>query len=256
MARSYGKLTSTIWVDQDFRGLPNTTTQLLFVALISQPDISACGRLSVATRRWASGMAGASRDDIEAALDALESAGFVWVDYDTDELLVRSFVKHDNGVSNPRRLAAIRNAVTEITSESLRSKLLHEYPFLSDNEDYGERFTERSSNGSPNQSRTDSNPYQQAGNSKQGTAASAELSTAAAAALDMYISWRLSTEPNVRSPDRYAQTIRQSELSSVPRGYELRRTDLEDPKQILCAVFGMSKAQAVEAAAEHRRRNK
>lgn len=250
MARSYGKLTSTIWTDTDFRALPNTTTQLLYLALISQPDVSACGRLSVATRRWASGMAGVDRDEVEDSLMDLEEAQFVWVDYETDELIVRSFVKHDNGISNPRRLAAIRNAVTEITSAELRTLLLKEYPALK-SDDYGERFDTVSANGSANESRNSPVPYQQATINKQ--QASAHLTDAAATALEMFVGWRMSSETDVRSPERYAQRIRTSEMQS--RGEQLRTTALEEPKQILVDIFGLSKSHAVQAVALHRRTN-
>lgn len=251
MARSYGKLTSTIWTDPDFRALPSTTTQLLYLALISQPDVSACGRLSVATRRWASGMAGVERETVEDSLMDLEEAQFVWVDYGTDELIVRSFVKHDNGITNPRRLAAIRNAITEITSAELRTLLLKEYPALADN-DFGERFDTVSANGSANESRSSPDPYQQATINEQ--QASAPLPSAAATALDMYVLWRVSSEPEVRSPERYAKRIRTSEIEA--RGQQLRTTKLEEPKQILVDIFGLTKSQAVQVVALHRRNNK
>jgi hypothetical protein len=254
MARSYGKLTSTIWSDPDFQALPNTATQLLYLALISQPDVSACGRLSVAVNRWTRGMAVERPEEVTEALNALECAGFVWVDYDSDEVVVRTFIKHDNGISNPRRLAAIRNAVTEIASDHLRKRLYNEYPgVLDDTRSVKERdsFDERS----PNESRSDSDPYQQATSREQLAAGAglppyAQLPAAAAEALEMYVAWRMSSEPTVRNPRRYAERIRKSE-------YEQHRQSLEDewfddPKQVLVSSFGLTPGQALEAAVEYR----
>lgn len=254
MARSYGKLTSTIWSDPDFQALPNTTTQLLYLALISQPDVSACGRLSVAVNRWTRGMAVGAPEEVTEALHALECAGFVWVDYDSDEVVVRTFIKHDNGISNPRRLAAIRNAVTEISSDHLRMRLYNEYPgVLDDTRSVKERdsFDGRSAN----ESRSDSDPYQQATSNKQLSAAAPteSLSAAAAEALEMYVTYRVGSE-EPRSPERYGQTIRMLEIRD--KGDALKETDEADPTRILVSVFGLSPGRAIEAAAHWRRCHK
>jgi hypothetical protein len=132
VARSYGKLMSSIWRDEDFKRLPNAETQLLYLALISQPDLSPCGRLTVALGRWADGIAGADRHTVTASLEELEAARFIVVDWDNDELLVRSFVRHDNGLGNPRRRAAIRNAAQEVGSPRLRATLRAENPGVFD----------------------------------------------------------------------------------------------------------------------------
>jgi hypothetical protein len=66
----------------------------------------------------------------------------------------------------------------------------------------------------------------------------------------MYVAWRMSSEPTVRNPRRYAERIRKSE-------YEQHRQSLEDewfddPKQVLVSSFGLTPGQALEAAVEYR----
>lgn len=120
--RDYANITTAIWRDGRFRALPSGP-QRTYLMLITQEDISGAGTLPLTTRRWASNAADTTRDDIERDLKVLEAAEFVFVDEDEEELLVRSFVKHDKGYSNPKRRPVILAAALAIRSLKLRHVL-------------------------------------------------------------------------------------------------------------------------------------
>lgn len=94
MARTYAKLLSSIWQDTDFTLLP-ASAQRLYLLLVSQRTINLCGVIDLTPRRWASCAHDTTPDDVDEDLAALQQARFVVIDPDTDEVWVRSFIKHD-----------------------------------------------------------------------------------------------------------------------------------------------------------------
>lgn len=126
MARSYANVTTAMWRDDDFIVL-TVDEQYVYFLLISQPDISAAGVLSIALTRWASRSKGMTRDRMLAAIHGLEEHRFVVADFETDELLVRSFVRWDGGYTNSKRRFAIRDAADQIVSPAIRSALAAEF---------------------------------------------------------------------------------------------------------------------------------
>lgn len=129
MARSYANIATAIWRDDDFRAL-SVAAQHAYFLLTSQPDISAAGILSLNLTRWAARTKDVTRASLRAALEELEVHRFVAVDDETEELLVRSFVRWDNGYSNPKRRPVIRDAAGEIESPRLRRVLAEEFQRL------------------------------------------------------------------------------------------------------------------------------
>jgi hypothetical protein len=129
MARSYANVATAMWRDDDFIVLA-VDEQYVYFLLISQPDISAAGVLSIALTRWASRSKGMSRDRMLAAVHGLQAHRFVVADFDTDELLVRSFVRWDGGYTNSKRRFAIRDAADQIVSPAIRSALAAEFERL------------------------------------------------------------------------------------------------------------------------------
>lgn len=130
MARSFGRVKSSIWeAGSDWRGL-EVGAQWLYLALISQPAISSVGVLDYAPHRWARFSSGLTREDVEGLAGELEAAWFVLVDRETEELLVRSFVKHDEPWKRPNNLAGARSALRAVESEDLRAYLGERHPWL------------------------------------------------------------------------------------------------------------------------------
>lgn len=125
MARNYAQIFTAIWRDPDFIALKRHQQQA-YLLLVTQPNISAAGMLPVTERRWAKMSADGKAADLLADITDLHRVGFVVMDDETEELLVRSFVRHDNGYRNPRRQPSIREAAQEIQSALLRRALAAE----------------------------------------------------------------------------------------------------------------------------------
>jgi hypothetical protein len=129
MARSYAKIATSIWRDDDFKVL-SAAEQHAYLLLITQPDISAAGVLTMALARWASRAKDCTRASFREALDGLQDHRFVVIDDETDELLVRSFVRWDGGSTNSKRRHAIRDAAEQIESNAIRRVLAAEFDRL------------------------------------------------------------------------------------------------------------------------------
>lgn len=129
MARSYANIATAIWRDDEFIAL-DVDEQYVYFLLISQPDISAAGVLTVALTRWASRSKGMTRDRMLTAIEGLQAHRFVIADFDTDEILVRSFVRWDGGYTNSKRRFAIRDAADQVVSVAVQRALAAEFQRL------------------------------------------------------------------------------------------------------------------------------
>lgn len=130
MARNYGNVLTAIWrLDGDFVKR-SASAQRLYLLLATQPEISACGVLPLRVRRWSALSPDGTESDVIQALKELEEHRYIVVDGDTEELLVRSFTRHDGGYANPRRLPSIRDAADAIESSKLLVVLAGEFDRL------------------------------------------------------------------------------------------------------------------------------
>lgn len=114
----YGKIFKRVWGDPDFKQLA-ISEQHLYFKLISQPDVSLAGVLTYAPARWAGQTSDLTVADIEHAFDGLARRRYVLVDGDTQEVLIRSYVRNDMGWKSPRTMIGISNAVGRILSADL-----------------------------------------------------------------------------------------------------------------------------------------
>jgi hypothetical protein len=125
MARGHGRILTSIWEDADFLAL-GQPQQRLYLFLISQPNLNHAGLLDLTLRRWARKAAGLSVAELDKLLTGLEQARFVVVDDDTEELLIRSFVRNDGVWRMPKVMGAMVSGALEISSPKLRRALLAE----------------------------------------------------------------------------------------------------------------------------------
>jgi len=125
MAREYGKLYVRAWGDKDFTALP-ASAQRMYMFLASQPDLSNCGTITFALRRWAGCVGDEEPDDIMRDLMVLSAHRFVVVDMDCEEVLVRSYIKWDGGWRSPNMMVSIKAAATQALSETIRATLRDE----------------------------------------------------------------------------------------------------------------------------------
>jgi hypothetical protein len=125
MARSHGRLLARIWSDDDFRALP-VDAQQLYALLISQPNLSHAGTISITVRRWAGMSVDATTESVLAALRVLSDRRFVVVEWDTEELLVRTLVRNDGVFKQPKVLRAAKADALAVASPKIRAALAAE----------------------------------------------------------------------------------------------------------------------------------
>lgn len=125
MARGHGRILATIWSDPDFLAL-GPGPQRLYMFLLSQPDLAHCGLIALRERRWARTAEGLTADAVSADLGALADSGFVVVDHDTEEVLVRSLIRRDDVWRQPNVLAAAVGQFGMVTSPRIRTALAAE----------------------------------------------------------------------------------------------------------------------------------
>lgn len=132
MARSYGALKTSVWEPgSDLREL-EPLPQWAYMMLISQPQISNLGVLAYTPEKWCRFAFGLTAAALERAIGELEEQGFVIVDRDAGELLVRTFIKHDKVWSQPKLVTNARRLIREVESEQIRNVLVRRHPWLID----------------------------------------------------------------------------------------------------------------------------
>lgn len=96
--------------------------------MLSQPDLDCCGVVAYRPRMWA----GFSGDGDEAAVAAaaaeLVASGYVVVDDSTDELWIRTFMRHDGVIKTPTVFKAAVRAYDAIHSNTIREAILEHLP--------------------------------------------------------------------------------------------------------------------------------
>jgi hypothetical protein len=126
MPRTYAKLFVEVWsTDNDFREL-SSAAQRLYWLLCSQEELTSAGVLPVRTRRWSNFAPDTTEPQVKKALAELVATDKVYVDDTTEELLIRSFIRRDEGWRTPNIRKSIVNAIGNIESEALRKVALEE----------------------------------------------------------------------------------------------------------------------------------
>jgi hypothetical protein len=114
-----------MWADKDFTSLP-ARAQRMYMFLVSQPDLSNVGTITIASRRWANCVPDESVSDIEEDLRYLAAKSYVIVDTDCEELLIRSYLKWDGGWKSPNMMISVKASATQILSETIRASVRDE----------------------------------------------------------------------------------------------------------------------------------
>jgi hypothetical protein len=122
MARSYGRILVAIWNDEEFLAL-DPPEKLVYLMLATQATISPAGVLAITINRWANKALSGDLERLTLALKELDRTRFVVIDDYAEELLVRTFVKHDGGTDNPNRTKAVLASIKAIGSSRIRSAL-------------------------------------------------------------------------------------------------------------------------------------
>jgi hypothetical protein len=122
MAQDFAPLLRSIWSDEDWRAL-TMDAQHVYLMLLSHPDRNSAGVLSMTLRKWTRLAADLSPDRLDAALAELDAAGFIVMDEETEEVLVRAFVRRATVYKHIRMMANALREISEVESERLKSAL-------------------------------------------------------------------------------------------------------------------------------------
>jgi hypothetical protein len=129
---AYVKVVRSIWTDEEWLGL-TSTEKLIYLQLISQPNITKCGVLPFVPRRWAHMHPDMDAAGVTEVIGSLEHKGYVFVDRDTEELLVRTYIRYDEAWRQTNGTRGIQIEAQEIMSKRLLDAVVREYEQASGN---------------------------------------------------------------------------------------------------------------------------
>lgn len=125
MARKYGQIRVDMWADDHWRTL-SPAAQHLYMLLLTSPTLSQCGVADWRPSRIAALAGEWDVEEVEAAASELIRELFILVDESTEEVLVRSFIKHDGLMNQPKLAASAAIAHAATASPALRGVVVHE----------------------------------------------------------------------------------------------------------------------------------
>lgn len=136
MARDRASLRIDLWADEDWRKL-SMGAQHLYMLILSHSTLSYAGVADWRPGRLAALTAGRTTDDIRRDAQELSGASFIYADEMTEEVLIRSFLRHDGVIKHPRLHVSMAKDYAGISSDAIRAfiafeaqKLSREYPEL------------------------------------------------------------------------------------------------------------------------------
>lgn len=133
MARDHARIWRDIWGDDDWRDL-SSSAQWLYLHLISTRDLSLCGITDWRPSRIAAHTADLSAADVEHFATELEAGHFAIIDRNTEEALVRSWVKHDGLMKSPNMAKALVKAHDMAGSRVLRAVAVNQLKKLKESD--------------------------------------------------------------------------------------------------------------------------
>jgi hypothetical protein len=125
MAREHAQIKLAIWADDDFRDLTRDEQHLYF-ALVTHPSLSYAGVVDWRPARIAALAADWTREDVETTAKGLIAKRYIVVDEETEEALVRSFIRNDEILKQPKVALAMLTAWAGVASKLLRGVIVHE----------------------------------------------------------------------------------------------------------------------------------
>jgi hypothetical protein len=125
VANAVGLIHEAIWRDPHWRKL-SRSAQCLYMQLLSQKDLDCAGILPLQISKWAKGCDGVTEADMEADLAELQAERFVFIDLDTDEAFIRSYMRNSNVLKVPNMIKSAMRSARLVASENIRTELAAE----------------------------------------------------------------------------------------------------------------------------------
>lgn len=131
MARDRANINTDIWNDDDFRSLSGPA-QLLYMQLLTSKSLSYAGIADWRPNRIAVLSSGRKRAEVESAAEELQRGLYIVIDEETEEVLVRSFLRWDGLLQKPNVAKAMVTAWDRTYSLTLKGVVVHELNRLHD----------------------------------------------------------------------------------------------------------------------------
>lgn len=131
MARDRANIRTDIWNDDDFRQL-SANAQLLYLQLLTSATLTYAGVADWRPKRIAALACGRNAKDVEAAAEELSNGLYIVIDEDTEEVMIRSFLKHDGLLQKPNVAKAMVTAYGQVYSLTLKGVIVHELTRLAE----------------------------------------------------------------------------------------------------------------------------
>lgn len=125
MPRTYAQIKIAIWADDDFRRLTGAA-QTLYFRLLTGATINSAGVADWRPKRIARSAADLTERSVRSAASELADHRFVVIDDDTEEILIRTFIRHDGTLRSPNQAAAVAGAYAGIGSPKIRAAITRE----------------------------------------------------------------------------------------------------------------------------------
>lgn len=125
MAGDHARILLAIWADDDWRDL-TPAAQHLYLLLLTHPDRSFAGTVDWRPKRLRALATGWGADAFDRAAHELAHHLYIVVDEDTEEVLIRSFVRHDGLLKSPNMGVAMVKDFKSIASRGIRGVFIHE----------------------------------------------------------------------------------------------------------------------------------
>jgi len=122
MANAAGFIQESIWRDDHWRRL-SRTAQALYMQLLSQKEVDCAGILPLQPHKWAKGCNGMTVEQVWADLAELQQERFVFYDIDTDEVLIRTYIKNSNVLKVPNMRKSANRSALLVGSPLIRAVL-------------------------------------------------------------------------------------------------------------------------------------
>lgn len=136
MGRKHARVYLSIWDDPDFLGL-RVAEQHAYLMLMSNGGLSRCGVVDYIPSRFEHLAADLTPTKFKAATTGLLRARFLILDDHTQELLVRTYVRHDGVFDRENMGKAVGTAFEAVVSTEIQAavgdelaRLMDEFPDL------------------------------------------------------------------------------------------------------------------------------
>lgn len=133
MSAEFRKVNLAMQSDAEFRQLP-VPAQHLYYTMWCRPDLSYCGVLDWRPGRIAAGASDWTASSVREAAACLEARHFIVTDEETEECLIRSWVRFDGLLKQPRMAVSFANAYHAVSSNTIRGVIVHEAQKLRERE--------------------------------------------------------------------------------------------------------------------------